>query len=48
MFTKHFKDHRSHVRALLTFGHNSPDAKARELFKPSKDAESLVVSICKT
>jgi len=27
------------------FGHNSPAARARELFKASKDAESLVVSI---
>ena len=30
-----------------TFGHNSPAAIARELFKPSTDAESLLVSIKK-
>jgi len=26
------------------FGHNSPAARARKLFKPSKDVESLIVS----
>jgi len=29
------------------FHHNSPGIRARELFKPSKDMESLVVSIFK-
>jgi len=31
------------ILAILTKGHNSPADGARELFKPSKDAESLVV-----
>jgi len=39
------KARRSHDRASHIFDHNSPDARARELSKPSADAESLVVSI---
>jgi len=40
-----FKARRSDDRARNIFGHNSPSARARELFKPPEDAESLVVSI---
>ena len=29
------------------FSHNSPTDRARDLFKPSKDAESLLVSVKK-
>jgi len=32
-------------RGRHSFGHNSPAARARELFKPSMDATSLVVKI---
>ena len=32
-------------RGRHSFGHNSPTARARELFKPSTDATSLVVKI---
>jgi len=40
-----FKDRRSHDRARHICCHNSPAARARDLFKPSKDPESLLVSI---
>jgi len=32
---------------LFIFGHNSPAAKAREMFKLSKHAENFIVSILK-
>jgi len=38
---------RNHVRARETFGHMSLAAEAGELFIPSKDGESLVISIKK-
>jgi len=34
-----------HNTCRYMFGHNSPADGARELFKPSNNAESLVVSI---
>jgi len=40
-----FLARRSHEHAKRLFDHNSPTARAIELFKPPKDAESLVVSI---
>jgi len=38
---------RSNDRASRIFAHNSSVAKARELFKPYQDPESLVFSITK-
>jgi len=37
----------SHFRDMYVFYYNSPAAIARELFKPSTDAASLVGSITK-
>ena len=36
-----------HYFGANMFGHNSAGDRARELFKPSKDEESLVVTIKK-
>jgi len=44
---KPFRDHRSRYVAMDYFTHNSPSDRAREEFKPSKDAESLLLSINK-
>ena len=43
-----FNDRASHYSATCIFGYNSAPAAAREVFKPSTDAESLLVSIKKT
>ena len=40
-------DHRSQLIGSRFFCHNSPAAAAREVFKPSTDAESLLGSIKK-
>ena len=40
-----FNAHASHYSALYFFGYNSPADIARQLFKPSTDAASLLVSI---
>ena len=47
MFPQAFIARRRHDPGLFVFDNNSPAARARELFKPSQDAESLVVSIKK-
>jgi len=39
--------HASHLNGRHFFGHNTPAAAAREVFKPSTDAESLLGSIKK-
>jgi len=41
---KHFNDHQSHNCGSCIFGYNSAPAAAREVFKPSTDSASLVVS----
>jgi len=38
-----FNAHASHLSVRHFFGHNSPAAAAREVFKPSTDSASLVV-----
>jgi len=40
-----FNDHRSQLIGSRFFCYNSPAAAAREVFKPSTDAESLLGSI---
>jgi len=40
-----FKDCKSTVVALTLSSHNLPINRARELFVPSKDAQSLLVPI---
>ena len=42
-----FNDHRSQLIGSRFFCYNSPAAAAREVFKPSTDAESLLGSIKK-
>ena len=42
-----FNDRASHYSATCIFGYNSAPAAAREVFKPSTDAESLLGSIKK-
>ena len=42
---KPFNDHASHYNGSQFFGHKSPAARARELFKPSTDSASLPVKI---
>jgi len=42
-----FNAHAGHLSGRDFFGHNSPAAAAREVFKPSKDAASLLGSIKK-
>ena len=42
-----FNDRASHYSATHIFGYNSAPAAAREVFKPSTDAESLLGSIKK-
>ena len=44
-FSKRFNDHRSQLIGSRFFCYNSPAAAAREVFKPSTDAESLLGSI---
>jgi len=44
---KPFNDHASQYIGARFFGYNSPAAIARELFKPSMDATSLLDSIKK-
>jgi len=39
-----FNVHASHYDGRYFFGYNSPAARARELFKPSTDSGSLLVS----
>jgi len=45
--TQPFNDHRSQLIGSRFFCYNSPAAAAREVFKPSTDAESLLGSIKK-
>ena len=40
----HFNDHQSHYNGSCIFDYNSALAAAREVFKPSTDSASLVVS----
>jgi len=44
-YVQSFKCRASHYSNRPIFGHNSPAAITRELFKPSTDATSLLVSI---
>ena len=46
-FLQPFNDHRSQLIGSRFFCYNSPAAAAREVFKPSTDAESLLGSIKK-
>jgi len=41
---KPFNDHQSHYSGSCIFGYNSAPAAAREVFEPSTDSASLVVS----
>jgi len=40
-------DHKDTIVAMIFSSHNSPPDRVRELFKPSLDAEGLLVSIFK-